>query len=192
MLNMLKRFVIADHVELAWYRWPTDGRTFALDPEIQLYSRENPMPDHVADDMARMMGAWALRVFKWRTARGHSRVYVFPAERGAASYAWVSDMCLYRKYFKIAGPGWMLGPYATREDHRRKGLYARLLRHTLTHLAGIDNRVRWAFADVDNVVPRRAMEELGFEPLGVYETHTAFFRLIARSKLISNKPARLT
>lgn len=165
----LSGFVFGNTQLQAWYRWPDTGPAAALDLEVKTYRAPGEIDRTAWMDLGRQMGKLSRLMFSLRMRRGVTRLLMLPAPDGVAAYGWLSDMVVYRKYWSFAGPGWMLGPYATRPDWQRRGLYMRLLRHSISLLRELDDRPLFIFALHDNGPSRRVIETAGFHPMGVFE-----------------------
>jgi hypothetical protein len=81
------------------------------------------------------------------------------------AYGWIQSWGPFKRRFRVFGEdGWVLGPYWTAPECRRRGLYGRLLQHSL-HLLPADTTAL-IYASPDNTASRRGITSAGFEPLG--------------------------
>lgn len=184
----LARLLKGEQADRAWYRLPCGFPAPPLDSVVRTFFRTRPPPPEFVRGLIELMGAISYRMFARRLQRGHSCLLVLSDEQRVASYGWLTDMSVYRKYHAISRDGWVLGPYATRPDCRRRGYYARLLRHSIAWLRGIDAREQFIFAEESNTPSRSVIEAVGFEPIGVYRTSIAMLRIRQRSCLLPDRP----
>lgn len=86
-----------------------------------------------------------------------------------------------RKFSMIADDAVMLGPYWTAPEHRGKGLYGRLLKHSV-HLCQNGKAILIA-TPPDNLASQKAITKAGFVFCGEWEV-SLWFRIFVRRRLV--------
>lgn len=104
----------------------------------------------------------------YRLGRGLARLLCCSEDgRTLDAYGWIQDWKPFRRQFgALATEGTMLGPYRTIPHARGRGLYQRLLLHSLS-VCSLDKPVL-IYTTPDNVASRRGIEKAGFRFLGTW------------------------
>jgi len=129
-----------------------------------------------------------LNVMYYRLQRGLAKLLCYSEDgRRLQAYGWVQAWQPFRRRFRmVAERATMLGPYWTAPDERGKGIYVRLLRHSL-YISPKDAPVL-VCTSPHNVPSQRGIEKAGFEPVGKWEV-TVWFRWLVRWRKLPGWPA---
>lgn len=117
--------------------------------------------------------------------RGKARLLCF-SEDGLQldAYGWIQDWSLFRRrYGAIATEGVMLGYYWTAPAARGRGLYGRLLSHSLA-LCRKDRPILIATTP-DNTASQRGIVKAGFQSRGEWEV-CSYFRWFSWMRRVAN------
>lgn len=125
-----------------------------------------------------------LNVMYYRMKRGKARWLSYSEDgRQLDAYGWIQDWSIFRRrYGAIADRGTMLGYYWTAPAARGRGLYGRLLAHSLA-LCEKDRPIVIATSP-DNGASQRGIEKAGFRSLGEWEGRI-FFRWFSQMRRVS-------
>ncbi len=134
------------------------------DPEAQAYPSFESIP---AGLRGRLFQKRWLNPLYHRLRRGQATLLCIHEGDRIFSYGWVQSWAPFRRKFGwLAEDGVMLGPYWTHPEQRGKGLYGRLLSHSLS-LAS-PGKPALIYTHPENRASLRGIEKAGFVPLGTY------------------------
>ena len=180
LVHLLRRFVL-DRRRIGFYGWDPRQGSGAADPQVRVYERWQDIPRHFRT--VAVPSPWTDAMF-YRMKRGRAKLLCLSEDgRRLQAYGWVQDWSPFRRrYGAVAREGTMLGFYWTAPEERGRGLYGRLLAHSLT-VCDLGRPVLIA-ASPQNRASRRGIEKAGFRPLGEWETLTVF-RWFSRMRRVS-------
>ena len=134
----------------------------------------------------RFVGPVGRRLMLSRLARRKAIQLLIVDNSTLVAYGWIQDWSLFRRQFRwLTDDGVCLGPYWTHPDCRGRGLYGRMLRHSLAITRERHFGRAFIWADADNTASRRGIEKAGFEPLGVHRLARYAAGLVHRHQTIS-------
>ena len=157
------------------------------DPHVKVYAAWDEIPLHFRKWAA---GSPWLNAMYYRMKRGEARLLCY-SEDGVRldAYGWIQDWRPFRRRFgAIAHQGTMLGFYWTAPAARGRGLYGRLLAHSI-YLCRKDRPILIATSP-ENKASQRGIEKAGFKPLGEWEGRV-FFRWFSRMKMVPRQDERV-
>ncbi len=110
-----------------------------------------------------------LNVMFYRLKRGEAKLLCYFEEgHRLDAYGWVQDWRPFRRKFgSLAENGTMLGPYWTAPEARGRGLYGRLLSHSLALC--LQDGPALIYTSSGNLASQRGIEKAGFHFLGEWE-----------------------
>ena len=179
LLKLLRRFTYERRRYLFYGYGSRQGLGY-LDPHVKTYDSWTEIPRHIRE-MA-VPNPW-MNVMYYRLQRGQARLLCY-SETGARldAYGWIQDWRPFRRRFGvIAARGSMLGYYWTAPDMRGRGLYGRLLAHSI-YLCPKDQPIL-IDTSPKNRASQRGIEKAGFEFLGEWEERV-FFRWFSKMRRI--------
>ena len=141
------------------------------DPRVSVYSSWAEIP--ASFRKVAVPAPW-LSPLRRRLKRGEARLLCCSEDgRQVAAYGWIQDWRPFRrKYGALAQAGTMLGPYWTAPEARGRGLYGRLLAHSLF----LCDRSRPILigTSADNLASQRGIEKAGFGFRGRWQLRSYF------------------
>lgn len=157
-----------DHVYRI-YRATPDMAGLSLDPGISTYDAVSGIPDNVLERLADAAGQFELFVMTGRMRRNGAVLAVLPGVESIIGYGWIQQWAPLRREF-----GWLaedavcLGPFWVHPNYRGRGVYGRLLTHTVVEAMrrGATNVFVWT--DDGNRSSAHGIERAGFESVGRY------------------------
>lgn len=155
-----------------------DGRA---DPQIQVYDSWEAIPPHFRKIAA--PAPWRNTVY-YRMKRGQARLLAY-SEDGMrlGAYVWLQDWKPFlRKFGAIADRGIMMGYGWTAPAMRRRGLFGRMLAHSL--FVCPKDRPIIGHTTPDNMAIRHALQKVGFYSLGEWDLRQ-WFGMCVRLRRIS-------
>ncbi len=168
VLPILRKAVCdKDHAVFYMYG-PRQGRGQA-DPAVSVYQTYAEIPHRFRGVL---VGSRFTNIMYYRLQSGRAKVLAY-SEDGVTlqAYGWIQSWAPFKRRFKVfAEDGWVLGPYWTSPDYRRRGLYGRLLRHSLYMLPA--DTAALIYAAPGNTTSRRGITSAGFESLGEWVIST--------------------
>lgn len=181
ILQLLCRAVYEQRRYLFYGYQPAQGAGH-VDPDVRVYADWNEVPPRFLKIAA--AAPWRNAMY-YRMKRGQARLLCCSADgERLAAFGWVQDWKPFRRRFgAIAQEGTMLGFYWTDPELRGRGLYGRLLAHSLAVCA--KDRPVVICVSPDNPASRRGIEKAGFASLGEWEG-TVWFRWFSRMRRISD------
>jgi GNAT superfamily N-acetyltransferase len=180
LIHLLRRLVYEKRRYVFFGYDPKQGEGRA-DPHVRVYERWEDIPRPFRK--IAVASPWTNAMF-YRMKRRQARLLCCSDDgQTLQAYGWVQDWRPFRRRFgAIAAEGTMLGFYRTAPSERGRGLYGRLLAHSLL-LCRKDKPILIATSP-DNPASLRGIEKAGFSPLGVWEARV-FFRGISRMRRVS-------
>lgn len=151
------------------YRATPDMAEHSLDPGISTYDAASGIPDNVLEQLADAAGRFELYLMTGRMRRNGAVLAVLPGVESIIGYGWIQQWAPLRREF-----GWLaedavcLGPFWVHPSYRGRGVYGRLLTHTVVEAMrrGATNVFIWT--DDGNRASAHGIERAGFEPVGRY------------------------
>ena len=181
LIRLLLRFVFEKRRYLFYGYDPRQGGGQA-DAQITVYNRWEEIPRAYRRIAA--AAPWRNAMF-YRIRRGGARLLCCsPDGTRLEAYGWVQDWRPFRRRFgAVAVEGTMLGFYWTAPEARGRGLYGRLLAHSLA----VCDRTRPVLivTSPENKASQRGIEKAGFQPLGEWEARI-WLRCFSRMRRISD------
>ncbi|NOZ78907.1 MAG: GNAT family N-acetyltransferase [Acidobacteria bacterium] len=158
------------------------------DPEVIEYDAGHRPPPEVARQLSPTGGPLRFDVMSWRMARGRAKVLCIVNDGVLAAYGWIQDWRHFsRKYRFLCDDGVILGPYWTRPELRGRGLYGRLLLHSIHRCPRRDHAAILITTHPDNRASQRGIEKAGFVRLGTYRITTWCMGLVVGVSVISQE-----
>ena len=181
-INLLGRFIYEKRRYLFYGYIPEQGGGCA-DPHVKVYAAWDEIPLHFRK---RALGSPWMNAMYYRMRRGEARLLCYSEDgQRLDAYGWIQDWRPFRRRFgAIADHGTMLGFYWTAPEARGRGLYGRLLAHSL-FLCPKDRPILMATSP-DNPASRRGIEKAGFASLGEWEG-CVWFRWFSRMRRVSHE-----
>lgn len=158
------------------------------DKEVRCYDASHPLPLDILRQLKCATTWTGLCVMRRRLKRGHARLLCLLRGGRLCAYGWVQQWGPFRRRL-----GWltldavMLGPYWTAPSERGKGLYGRLLAHSIAVCPERDRKPLLIFARPGNWASLRGIEKAGFLRLGVYEVTSWLCHLVNRPRTIQQE-----
>ena len=119
-----------------------------------------------------------------RMKRDGARLVVLREENRLRAYGWIQGWRSFRRLRWLAPDARCLGFYWTASADRGRGLYGRLLKHSIAVCEERDRLPLVIFTSPDNPMSQRGIEKAGFLRLGEYELRSWFGGLISRHRTI--------
>jgi hypothetical protein len=154
------------------------------DAQVEVFDVAHP-PDETVRGAYRIAAGRASDVLMFGRMRSAGAVLLLLRdEAGLTAFGWLQTWKpLRREFWWLDRDGIGLGPYWTRPDQRGRGLYGRLLSHSLWEC---DERFRgkpaYVWARSANDASVRGIEKAGFESLGEHEVSVWMGGLIRRHR----------
>ena len=150
------------------------------DPHVKVYAAWDEIPPHFRKVAAAHS---RLNVMYYRIKRREARLLCY-SEDGTRldAYGWIQDWRPFRRRFGVlADQGTMLGFYWTAPAARGRGLYGRLLAHSL-FLCRKERPILIATSP-ENKASQRGIEKAGFQSLGEWEGCVFFWRFSSMRRI---------
>ena len=164
----------------------TDRQTGACINGVAVFDRAAPLTGAVRDAFIRHSGRLISRMLLRRVARGEAVLLTMTEETELAAFGLLQTWPTQRREFWwLDRHGICLGPYWTNPAFRGRGLYGRLLEHSLFECGR-----RWPdlplyiWADYRNESSIRGIVKAGFEPCGRHQVSVYAFNLVHRHRRI--------
>jgi len=124
-------------------------------------------------------------IMYFRLRRGRAKLLILAEnESSVQAYGWIQSWTHFRRDFEmLALDGIMLGPYWTAPRERGKGLYGRLLSHSL-HLCP-KNKPILIYTSPENTASQNGILKAGFAPLGQWDI-IIWFRVFVIRREVRN------
>jgi hypothetical protein len=161
-----------------------------VDQAVRAYSDADPPPRRVTALYRRHAGALNSLVMLGRLRRGRALLLTLIEDDELLAFGWIQSWKpLRREFWWLDHDGICMGPYWTHTGHRGRGLYGRLLAHSL-HECGCRWRDKtwYIWARSDNAPSIRGIEKAGFEPLGIHRVSLYAGGLCRRHEQLSRTP----
>ncbi|NLW86779.1 MAG: GNAT family N-acetyltransferase [Planctomycetes bacterium] len=190
LLRRLSSAVIYWHGSWVIYSYDAtaqgDGK---LDAAVQTYDAEHLPVGVVKQALQERYGRFEYKLRLREMLRHGGKCLVLMDQGKVASFGWIRGWKPFRRrYGWLARDAFLLSSYWTMPDFRGKGLYGRLLAHTIAVARKADNVPIFIWTDPENHASQRGIEKAGFKCLGVFEVRQAFFRLINTYRKIRTSP----
>jgi len=149
------------------------------DPNIVCYDAANLPPEHLARELFPSGGLFGFNLMRRRMNRRGARALCLIEDGQVMGWGWVQDWQPFRrKYRRLAANARMLGPYMTFPAFRGRGVYGRLLKHSITVCEDRDRVPLLIFVRPHNHSSIRGIEKAGFRKLGCYTFTSVLFGLM--------------
>ena len=168
-LIRLARRLVYDKRRYLFYRYDAQQGSGKEDSCITVYDswKECPAPFRRLALRSRL-----LNVMYYRLQRGDARLLCYTEDGDKLqAYGWIQDWRPFRRKFgMLASEGTMLGPYWSAPEDRGRGLYGRLLEHSL-HLSSKTQPIL-VYTSPDNTASQKGILRAGFRPIGEWTVCT--------------------
>jgi len=174
------RFLWGHSTFLALYRYDRvqQGAGY-IDPVIQCYDGRDPMPDLVTKVLIKQSGNLSYRLLRRRTRQYGGFLLVLIQADVLIAYGWIQSWQPFKREYKWLGREWVcLGPYWTSPDYRGRGLYGRLLQHSIAECFARGWFKAYIWANINNTPSIRGIEKAEFVPVGSYKVSRYLSKLI--------------
>lgn len=164
----------------AIFRDDPNGQRGALDAAIQSYDAARPPPADVVLPFRRHAGRWGALVMLGRLRRAGAILLVQTDGAELVAYGWLQPwQCVRREFGFLSHEGVCLGPYWTNPAWRGRGVYGRMLAHSLAMCRErFGETPLYIWARSENVASVRGIERAGFAPVGTFRVVTALAGLV--------------
>lgn len=169
---MKLRQLVYDQRNYMFYRYQESQGSGSADSNITVYGDYESIP---SEFLPVVLPGRLFNSMYYRLKRGRARLLCYSEDgKTLQSYGWVQSWQPFRRRFKVlADDGTVLGPYWTAPEHRGKGLYGKVLQHSLL-LCPKETPIL-IFTTRSNSASQRGIAKAGFEYIGDW-TITAIFR----------------
>jgi len=183
-----------DHRIIAFYRWEVEAQgsgrrdddAVEWDPLRPLH----PLVELQLKGSGNALSYWRM-IRRWRT--GLIRFFSLMIDGHPACLGAIHNWSLQRRELSWLKPvGGFLGPFWTDPAYRGRGLYPRLLLHTVCILAEMGMSQIYIASQASNIPSRKGIERAGFRAIGCREVRRSGFRLLVHSVPAPKRPARVT
>ncbi|MDY0144450.1 MAG: hypothetical protein RBS84_00480 [Kiritimatiellia bacterium] len=164
-VKLLGRFIYEKRRYLFYGYIPEQGEGTA-DPHVKVYAAWDEIPPRFR---RRALGTSWMNAMYYRLRRGEARLLCYSEDgQRLDAYGWIQDWRPFRRRFgALAKHGTMLGFYWTAPEARGRGLYGRLLSHSLT-VCSKDHPIL-IVTSPENKASQRGIDKAGFKSLGEWE-----------------------
>lgn len=171
-----------DRRSCLFYAYCSAQGTGREDPDVKVYDVWADIPENFRK--IAVPSPWR-SVLYHRMRRGEARFLCLSEDgRRLDAYGWIQDWRPFRRKFgALAQSGTMLGPYWTAPEARGRGLYGRLLGHSLS-LCSTQQAIL-IYTSPDNVASQRGIEKAGFRRLGRWDL-VVWFGIFSRLRKITS------
>ena len=170
LLQLLGK-VVYEKKHYLFYRY--DLRQGAGEPydEIRVYGSYKEIP-HKFREVA--IPSRSFNVMYYRLKLGYAKLLCYSDNNHMLkAYGWIQSWRPFKHKFRmLAVDGIMLGPYWTAPKHRGKGIYGKLLKHSL-FLCQKEKPIL-IYTTPDNISSQRGVLKAGFEPYGEWIIKVCF------------------
>lgn len=165
------RRLVYDRRQYLFYAYAPEQGPGRLDPHVREYSSPDEIPEPFRATV--LPHPW-MNVMYHRMRQGRARLLCHSEDgQRLDAYGWLQDWSIFRqRYGAVADHGTMLGYYWTAPESRGRGLYGRLLAHSIA-LCAKDRPILIATSP-DNLASQRGIAKAGFRPLGEWEGRVLF------------------
>jgi GNAT superfamily N-acetyltransferase len=162
---------------------PLDDAVVA-DQDVVTYDRDHPPPDVVARQLFGGGLLWRLDVLRWRLRRGDAVAFCMLEGDALRAFGWLQEWAPphSKRFGWISDHGLMLGPYWTHTAWRGRGIYGRLIAHSVAVSEGRGPHL--IFAKTHNTASRSGIEKAGFSPLCTFRLWLGPMRLWSRCRVL--------
>lgn len=162
---MLKR-LIHQRRQCLFYAYDANQGAGTPDEHVEVYESWAAIP---VDWRKTIVPSRWLDPMYFRLCRGAAKLLCYSGDgRALDAYGWVQDWKPFRRMFhELASEGTMLGPFRTSPPARGRGIYGRLLGHSLSLCP--TERPILIYTAPENIASQRGIEKAGFRPLGAWE-----------------------
>lgn len=194
LLSLLRRLSSAlIHWHGSWVIYSYDEAVQGdgtLDDSIETYDAEHPPVGVAKHALLERYGRLEYQL-RLREMRRHGGKCLVLMDQGkVASFGWIRGWKPFRRrYGWLAKDAFLLSSYWTMPDFRGKGLYGRLLAHTVAVARQARNVPIFIWTHPENFASQRGIEKAGFKCLGVFELRQSLFRLINSYRMVSATPS---
>jgi GNAT superfamily N-acetyltransferase len=156
----------------------------APDPEARSYDAAAPPPALVVALYRRHAGRLSASVMLGRLRRGLATLMVLLADDDLVAYGWLQTWApMRREFWWLAQDGVCIGPFWTNPRFRGRGVYGRLLAHSLWEARRrFPERRLFIWARDENEASNRGIVKAGFDPLGRHQVVTLFGGLVRKHR----------
>ena len=169
------------------YRYePARQGTGKRDPAIQVFDSGTPPPAGIRRQMTALAGRLGYWEMWRRTARHGGKLLCLLDGSQVVAYGWTQGWAPFRRrYGWLAQEAVMLGPYWTAPAHRGRGLYGRLLAHSIAVCNERDDMPLLIMTSQENRASQRGIHKAGFRQIAAFERANWFFRLINTHRAVA-------
>jgi len=157
----------------------------AKDPSVEVFDARTPPPPRVKELVSAKVGWIGYWFMHRRMVRYGGKLLCLRIDGELAAYGWIQGWRPFRhRYRWLLDDAIMLGFFWTAPRFRGRGLYGRLLAHSI---AVCDERERIPLivaVGVSNTSSQRGVDKAGFTRIGVYEMTRRFFSLFTSVRVI--------
>lgn len=175
---LLERIVGRSRVYSVYGYDPAQG-SGRRDDAIEVFNNASPPPAAVQVLLRRHAGILGAGLMRRRMVKHGAVLLSIVRGNDMLGYGWIQTWRpLLREFGWLAGTNARcLGPYWTHPQHRGKGVYGRLLLHSLAECRDRGWNDVYIWAEADNASSIRGIEKAGFRPLGRHRVTLGWFCL---------------
>ena len=186
LLRTLCNYVVGRRLTAVFYvycqRQQGKGRE---DASIRCFDAAHPPPPEIVEHLRHLGHAAGYFILRRRMKHCGARLLCLVEEGKLHAYGWTQGWRPFKRRLDwLTNDGVVLGPYWTAPSERGRGLYGRMLAHSIAVCPDRERRPLVIFARPDNTPSLRGTEKAGFLRLGVHEVNSWFFRVANRHRVI--------
>ena len=182
--RILRRAVYRRERLLLYVYCPATQGEGKRDPAIECFDAAHRPPATVQEQIRRAGGRLGYWLMAHRMKRDGARLLVLREENRLRAYGWIQGWRSFRRLLWLAPGARCLGFYWTAPADRGRGLYGRLLKHSIAVCEERNRLPLIIFTSPNNMRSQRGIEKAGFLRLGEYELQSWFGGLVSRHRTI--------
>ena len=156
-----------------------------LDEELRVYDVGHPPPMSVVALLRCHSGRLTAALMMSRLQRHGAVLLVLLDGEELAASGWIQTwQPLLREFWWLSRDAICLGPYWTHPDYRGRGLYGRLLLHSLAECHRRFDKDVFIWAEDNNAASKCGIEKAGFHSVGIHRVSTYMCGLIRCHKVV--------
>lgn len=157
----------------------------SIDPEIRTFDAAHPPGGAELAAYRRSAGIINSGIMLARLRRQRAVLLTATAGGQLIGYGWLQSWeSVRREFWWLADDGVCLGPYWTHPEQRGRGVYGRLLAHSLAECRRRGWTELYIWADAANAASIRGITKAGFRPRGLHEVSVYLCGAIRRHRAL--------
>lgn len=165
ILSLLKKFFYESGEYKIYFYDKKDHELNYLDAEIKVYSEYSDIPQQLKKQL---LNHPFINPFYYRLKSHQALLLSIQNDEEIISYGWVQKWQPFkRKFGWIYKEAMMLGPYWTKDSHRGKGIYGRLLKQSIS--LATKNFPLIIYTSMENINSQKGIEKMDFKLIGNFK-----------------------